>query len=137
MAQSLNKVLLIGRAGKDPVEKEFDGSKVVNLSLATSESWVDKQSGQRQERTQWANIAIWNQALGEIAMKYVKKGSLIYVEGQLETRSWGAGADKKYATEVVLRPFGSDLQLLGSSPERPESGPAQKRAPQREPSGRR
>ena len=115
MAGSLNKVLLIGRLGNDPEIREFqNGGKVCNFSLATSESWKDNNTGERQERTSWHNIAIFNERLAEIAEKYLKKGSQIYVEGQLETRKWQdqAGNDR-YTTEVVLRKFRGELTMLG------------------------
>ena len=115
MAGSLNKVLLIGRLGNDPETREFpNGGKVCNFSLATSESWKDNNTGERQERTSWHNIAIFNDRLAEIAEQYLKKGSQIYVEGQLETRKWQdqAGNDR-YTTEVVLRNFRGELTMLG------------------------
>jgi single-strand DNA-binding protein len=122
---SLNKVQLIGRLGKDPEARSFqDGGKVVNFSLAMSENWTDKQSGERKERTQWANVAIFNDALAEVATRFLKKGSQVYVEGQLETRTWDKDGIKHYATEVVLRQFNSGLILLDKA-ERPESGPTQ------------
>ena len=105
MAGSLNKVLLIGRLGKDPELREFpSGGKVCNFSLATSETWKDSNTGERQERTSWHNIAIYNNRLAEIAEQYLRKGSQVYIEGQLETRKWQdqAGNDR-YTTEVVLK----------------------------------
>ena len=115
MAGSLNKVLLIGRLGNDPEIREFpNGGKVCNFSLATSESWKDNNTGERQERTSWHNIAIFNDRLAEIAEQYLKKGSQIYVEGQLETRKWQdqAGNDR-YTTEVVLRRYRGEPTMLG------------------------
>jgi single-strand DNA-binding protein len=123
---SVNKVTLIGHLGKDPEQRDFDEGKLVTFSLATSESWNNRTSGERQERTQWHQIAIWNEALGEVAMKYLKKGSQAYVEGQLETRQWDKDGEKRYATEVVLRPFRSDLVLL-DKPDRPAQQPARRR----------
>ena len=115
-----------------------DGTKLVTFSLAMGEQWTDRQSGERRERTEWANISIWNETLAEVATKYLKKGSQVYVSGRLETRSWEADGTTKYATEVVLRPYGSDLQMLGSAPDRPTEQPAQsRRAARREPSGTR
>jgi single-strand DNA-binding protein len=115
---SLNKVQLIGRLGKDPESRSFqDGGKVVTFSLATSEQWTDKTSGERKEKTQWHNIAIFNDALAEVAVRFLKKGSQAYIEGQLETRSWDKDGAKHYATEVVLRPFHSALVLLDKAPE--------------------
>ncbi|WP_323037322.1 single-stranded DNA-binding protein [Pararhodobacter sp.] len=115
MAGSINKVILIGNLGADPEVRTFaNGGKVVNLRLATSETWRDKASGERRERTEWHSVAIFNEALGRIAEQYLKKGSTVYVEGQLETRKWQdqSGADR-YSTEVVLRPFNGNLTMLG------------------------
>ena len=114
MAGSVNKVILVGNLGADPEVRTFqNGGKVVNLRIATSESWKDKNSGERQERTQWHQVAIFNEPVGNIAEKYLRKGSKVYLEGQLETRRWQdqSGADR-YATEVVLRPFTGSLTLL-------------------------
>jgi single-strand DNA-binding protein len=137
MSGSVNRVILLGRAGADPQVKSFDnGGKVVTFSLATSEQWKD-QSGQRQERTTWSNIAVWNEALGEVVEKYVKKGSRVYLEGQLETRQYTKDNATQYMTEVTLRPFNSSLQLLDKAPERPTEPPAQsRRGARREPAGR-
>ena len=115
MAGSVNKVILIGNLGRDPEVRTFqNGGKVCNFSLATSESWKDNNTGERQERTSWHNIAIFNDRLAEIAEQYLKKGSQIYVEGQLETRKWQdqAGNDR-YTTEVVLRRYRGELTMLG------------------------
>ena len=115
MAGSLNKVLLIGRLGKDPELREFpSGGKVCSFSLATSETWKDSSTGERQERTSWHNIAIFNERLAEIAEQYLRKGSQVYIEGQLETRKWQdqAGNDR-YTTEVVLKNFRGELTMLG------------------------
>jgi len=115
MAGSINKVILIGNLGADPEVRTFsNGGKVVNLRLATSETWRDKASGERRERTEWHSVAIFNEALGRIAEQYLKKGSTVYIEGQLETRKWQdqSGADR-YSTEVVLRPFNGNLTMLG------------------------
>jgi single-strand DNA-binding protein len=115
MAGSVNKVILVGNLGRDPEVRSFgNGGKVVNLRIATSETWRDKQSGERKERTEWHSVAIYNEALGKIAEQYLKKGSTVYIEGQLETRKWQdqSGADK-YTTEIVLRQFRGELTLLG------------------------
>jgi single-strand DNA-binding protein len=115
MAGSVNKVILIGNLGRDPEVRSFqNGGKVVNLRIATSETWRDKQSGERKERTEWHSVAIFNEALGKIAEQYLKKGSTVYIEGQLETRKWQdqSGQDK-YTTEIVLRPYSGNLTLLG------------------------
>jgi single-strand DNA-binding protein len=115
MAGSVNKVILIGNLGRDPEVRSFqNGGKVVNLRIATSETWRDKQSGERKERTEWHSVAIFNEALAKIAEQYLKKGSTVYIEGQLETRKWQdqSGADR-YTTEIVLRQFRGELTLLG------------------------
>jgi single-strand DNA-binding protein len=114
MAGSVNKVILIGNLGRDPeVRSMNNGGKVVNLSVATSETWRDKNSGERQERTEWHRVVIFNEKLGEVAEKYLKKGAKVYVEGALQTRKW---TDKegveKYSTEVVLQRFRGELTML-------------------------
>ena len=114
MAGSVNKVILVGNLGKDPeVRRLNSGAAVVNLRLATSESWRDKATGEKQERTEWHNVVIYNENLGKIAEQYLKKGSKVYVEGQLQTRKWQdqSGQDK-YTTEVVLQRFRGELTLL-------------------------
>jgi single-strand DNA-binding protein len=136
MSGSVNRVTLIGRLGKDPESRSMqDGSKVVTFSVATSDRWTDRDSGERKEKVQWTNVSIWNEALAEVATKCLKKGSQVYLEGKLETRSWDKDGQTHYATEVVLRPYGSDLQMLGNAPERPADPPAQTRgrAARREP----
>jgi single-strand DNA-binding protein len=115
MAGSVNKVIIVGNLGRDPEVRSFpNGGKVVNLRIATSETWRDKASGERKERTEWHSVAIFNENLGKIAEQYLKKGSTVYIEGQLETRKWQdqSGADR-YTTEVVLRQFRGELTLLG------------------------
>jgi single-strand DNA-binding protein len=115
MAGSVNKVIIVGNLGRDPEVRSFqNGGKVVNLRIATSETWRDKQSGERKERTEWHSVAIFNEALGKIAEQYLKKGSTVYIEGQLETRKWQdqSGADR-YTTEIVLRQYRGELTLLG------------------------
>ena len=114
MAGSVNKVILIGNLGADPEVRSFqNGGKVCNLRIATSETWRDKSSGERRERTEWHNVAIYSEPLVRVAEQYLKKGSKIYVEGSLETRKWQdqSGADR-YSTEVALRPFRSELTML-------------------------
>lgn len=131
MAGSVNKVILIGNLGADPEVREFsNGGKVVNLRIATSETWKDKQSGERKEKTEWHTVSIFNEALGKVAASYLKKGSKVYIEGQLETRKWQdqSGADR-YSTEVVLRQFRGELTLLdgkagGQAPAPSSSAPA-------------
>ena len=116
MAGSVNKVILIGNLGKDPeVRRLNSGDQVVSFSLATSESWRDKTTGERRERTEWHNIVIFNENLGKVAEQYCKKGSKVYIEGQLQTRKWQdqSGVDK-YTTEVVLQRFRGELTLLDS-----------------------
>lgn len=115
MAGSVNKVILIGNLGRDPESRTFqNGSKVVSLRLATTETWRDRESGERKERTEWHAVSIFNEPLGKIAEQYLRKGASVYIEGQLETRKWQdqSGADK-YTTEIVLRPFNGALTLLG------------------------
>lgn len=115
MAGSVNKVIIVGNLGRDPEVRTFgNGGKVVNLNIATSESWRDKASGERKERTEWHRVSILNEALGKIAEQYLRKVLTVYIEGQLETRKWQdqSGAEK-YTTEVVLRPYRGELTLLG------------------------
>ena len=114
MAGSVNKVILIGNLGADPEVRSFqNGGQVCNLRLATSETWKDRNTGERQERTQWHSIAIFSEPLVKVAQNYLKKGSKIYVEGQLETRKWqDQNGQDRYTTEVVLRPYRSELTML-------------------------
>jgi single-strand DNA-binding protein len=114
VAGSVNKVILIGNLGKDPeVRSMQNGGKVCNLSVATSESWKDKMSGERKERTEWHRVVIFNENLISVAERFLKKGSKVYLEGQIETRKWADQAGvEKYSTEVVLRPFRGELTLL-------------------------
>ncbi len=116
MAGSVNKVILIGTLGRDPeVRHTNDGVPIVNLNLATSENWRDKATGERRERTEWHRVVIWNEKLGEVAQKYLRKGSKVYLEGQIQTRKWtDQQGVEKYTTEVVLQRFGSELVLLDS-----------------------
>lgn len=111
----VNKVILLGRLGADPEVRNFqNGGKVVNLRLATSESWKDKNSGERKERTEWHSVAIFNEGLARVAEQYLRKGSEVYIEGQLETRKWqDQSGNDRYSTEVVLRPFSGSLSLIG------------------------
>ncbi|CUH40835.1 Helix-destabilizing protein [Jannaschia seosinensis] len=114
MAGSVNKVILIGNLGRDPETRSFqNGGKVCNLRIATSESWRDKNSGERKERTEWHSVAIFSEPLVRVAEQYLKKGSKVYIEGQLETRKWQdqSGQDR-YSTEIVLRPYRSELTML-------------------------
>jgi single-strand DNA-binding protein len=116
MAGSVNKVILIGNLGRDPESRTMQsGGKVVSFSIATSESWNDKMSGERKEKTQWHRIAIFNEKLGEIAEKYLKKGSTVYLEGALESRKYtDKDGQEREITEVVLARFRGELTLLGS-----------------------
>ena len=115
MAGSVNKVILIGNLGKDPEARSMNnGGEVVSFSLATSENWNDKASGERKEKTEWHNIVIFNENLGRIAKQYLRKGSSVYLEGQLQTRKWtDQNGNDKYTTEVVLQRFRGELTLLG------------------------
>ena len=114
MAGSVNKVIIMGNLGKDPEIRNFpNGGRVCNFSVATSESWKDKNSGEKQERTQWHNISILSEPLVNIAERFLKKGSKVYLEGQLETRKWqdNSGSDR-YSTEIVLRPYKGEITLI-------------------------
>ena len=115
MAGSLNKVLLIGRLGADPEIKQMvNGKNVARLSIATSQSWKDKSSGERKEKTEWHRIVIFNEGLVNVVQQYLKKGANIYIEGQLSTRKWKdeASGQDKYSTEVVLQGYNSSLTML-------------------------
>jgi single-strand DNA-binding protein len=114
MAGSVNKVILIGNLGADPeVRSMQDGNKVVNLRIATSESWKDRASGERKERTEWHRVVIFNENLAGVAERYLRKGSKVYVEGQLQTRKWtDQSGVEKYTTEVVLGRFRGELTML-------------------------
>ena len=116
MAGSVNKVILVGNLGRDPeVRYSQDGKKIVNISVATSESWNDRNSGERREKTEWHRVVIFNDRLGEIAEKYLNKGSKVYLEGQLQTRKWsGNDGQERYSTEVVLNRFRGELTMLDS-----------------------
>lgn len=114
MAGSVNKVILVGNLGRDPESRSFqNGGKVVNLRIATSDTWKDRATGERKERTEWHSVAIFNENLGRIAEQYLRKGSKVYIEGKLQTRKWQdqSGQDR-YSTEVVLQGFDGTLTLL-------------------------
>ena len=116
MAGSVNKVILVGNLGRDPeIRSMQNGGRVANLSVATSESWKDRQSGERREKTEWHRVVIFNENLLDVAEKYLQKGSKVYIEGQLQTRKWQdqSGVDK-YSTEIVLQRFRGELQMLDS-----------------------
>jgi len=114
MAGSVNKVILVGNLGRDPEVRSFqNGGKVCNLRIATSENWKDRNTGERRERTEWHSVAIFSEPLARIAEQYLRKGSKVYIEGQLETRKWqDQNGQDRYTTEVVLRPYRSELTLL-------------------------
>ena len=115
MSRSVNKVTLLGRLGQDPEVREFsNGGRVCRLRLATSETWKDKNSGDRRERTEWHTISIFAEGLIKVVEQYLSKGSQIYVEGKLETRKWqDKEGNDRYSTEVTIRPFGGELLMLG------------------------
>ena len=118
MAGSVNKVILVGNLGRDPESRSFqNGGKVVNLRIATSETWKDKNSGERKEKTEWHSVAIFNEGLANVAERYLRKGSKVYIEGALQTRKWqDAQGQDKYSTEIVLQGFNSVLTMLDGAP---------------------
>lgn len=124
MAGSVNKTILIGNLGTDPeVRRTQDGKAVVNLSVATSESWRDKNTGERKEKTEWHRVVIWNEGLCKIAEQYLSKGSKVYIEGALQTRKWqDKDGQDKYSTEVVLNGYGGVLTMLDKPGEKSEQG---------------
>jgi len=126
MAGSVNKVILLGHLGRDPeVRSAQSGDKIVNLNIATSESWKDKASGERKEKTEWHRVVIFNPNLADIAERYLKKGSPVYIEGALQTRKWtDKDGAERYATEVVISRFKGELTLLGGDSGRNDPPPA-------------
>lgn len=118
MAGSVNKVILVGNLGRDPESRSFqNGGKVVNLRIATSESWKDRNTGEKKEKTEWHSVAIFNEGLANVAERFLRKGSKVYIEGQLQTRKWqDAQGQDKYSTEVVLQGFNSVLTMLDGAP---------------------
>ncbi|WP_166297222.1 single-stranded DNA-binding protein [Bradyrhizobium sp. 2S1] len=132
MAGSVNKVILVGNLGKDPeVRRTQDGRPIANLSIATSESWRDKGTGERREKTEWHRVVIFNEGLAKVAEQYLKKGAKVYIEGQLQTRKWtDQSGVEKYSTEVVLQGFNSTMTMLsdggggrgGGGDDRPSGG---------------
>lgn len=118
MAGSVNRVYLIGNLGRDPEIRSLqDGTRVANLTIATSEHWTDKSSGERKERTEWHRVVIFNDRLADVAEKYLNKGAKVYVEGQLQTRKWtDQQGQERYTTEIVLQRFRGDLTMLDSKP---------------------
>jgi len=116
MAGSVNKVILVGNVGRDPeIRSTQDGQKIANFTLATSENWRDKTSGERKERTEWHRIVVFNERLADVIEKYVRKGSKLYIEGALQTRKWtDQSGQERYTTEVVLQRFRGELTMLDS-----------------------
>ncbi|MVW76979.1 single-stranded DNA-binding protein [Pseudomonas xionganensis] len=133
MARGVNKVILVGTCGQDPEVRYLpSGNAVTNLSLATSEQWTDKQTGQKVEKTEWHRVALFGK-VAEIAGEYLRKGSQVYIEGKLQTREWEKDGIKRYTTEIIVDMQGT-MQLLGGRPSGDDSAPRQSRpAPQREP----
>jgi single-strand DNA-binding protein len=125
MAGSVNKVILVGNLGRDPeIRSMQDGNRVANLAVATSESWRDRVSGERKERTEWHRVVIFNERLAEIAEKYLKKGSKVYLEGALQTRKWSDNSgQERYTTEIVLNRFRGELTMLDGAGGRGAGGP--------------
>jgi single-strand DNA-binding protein len=139
MAGSVNKVILVGNLGRDPeIRSTQDGTRVANLSLATSESWRDKNSGERREKTEWHRVVVFNERIVEVAEKYLHKGSKVYVEGQLQTRKWtDQSGQEKYTTEIVLQRFRGELTMLDARGAGGEAGaePAHEGSSHSAPSG--
>lgn len=133
MSGSVNKVILVGNLGRDvEVRSTQDGREIANMTVATSESWKDKSTGERKERTEWSRVVIFSEGLVNVAKNYLKKGSKVYLEGQLQTRKWtDKDGQDKYSTEVVLQGFGSSLVLLDAKGDRsePAEPAAQTQAP--------
>lgn len=124
---SVNKVMLVGNVGKDPeIRRTADGTPVASFSVATSDRWRDKATGERKERTEWHNVVVFNEQLAGIVDRYVKKGSRVYVEGKLQTRKWtDKNGQDRYTTEVVLQPFRGEIQLVDKASDEPmETTPA-------------
>ena len=127
MAGSVNKAVILGNVGKDPeVRNTQDGRKIVSFSVATSERWRDRQSGETKERTEWHRVVVFNEHLAEVAEKYIRKGSKVYLEGAIQTRKWEKDGEARYSTEIVLQRFRGELTLLDSAKDngREEEAPA-------------
>ena len=127
MAGSVNKAILVGNLGADPeIRRTNDGKMIANLRIATSESWRDKQSGERREKTEWHRVVIFNESLAKVAEQYLRKGAKVYVEGQIQTRKWQdqSGADR-YSTEIVLQGFNGSLTMLGDKQNGGDDAPRQ------------
>ena len=124
MAGSVNKVILVGNLGRDPETRRLNsGDPVVNLRIATTESWRDRQSGERRERTEWHSVVIFNENLCKVAEQYLRKGAKVYIEGSLQTRDWeDQSGQKRYTTEVVLQKFRGEMQMLDSRSDRESGG---------------
>lgn len=123
MAGSVNKVILVGNLGADPdVRSTQDGRPIVNLSIATSERWKDRNTGEPREKTEWHRVVIFSEGLCRVAQNYLRKGSTVYIEGQLQTRSYEQDGVKKYSTEIVLQGFNSTLTMLGGRPDGAAAG---------------
>ena len=124
MAGSVNKVILVGNLGRDPEIRSMpNGDRIANFSLATSETWRDKSSGERKEKTEWHQVVIFNDNLVKVAESYLRKGSTVYIEGSLQTRKWSdAQGVEKYSTEIVLQKFRGELTMLGGRNDRAEGG---------------
>ena len=133
MAGSVNKVIIVGNLGKDPETRNTQsGGKIVNLTVATSESWNDKGSGERKERTEWHRVVIFNERLADVADRFLRKGRKVYVEGQLQTRKWtDQSGQERYSTEIVLDRFRGELTLLDNNRDSDE-GQSNRPAPQRQ-----
>lgn len=131
MARGINKVILVGTCGQDPETRYLpNGSAVTNLSLATSEQWTDKQTGQKVEKTEWHRVSLFGK-VAEIAGEYLRKGSQVYIEGKLQTREWEKDGVKRYTTEIIVDMQGT-MQLLGGKPEGQQAAPQQRQQPQRQ-----
>jgi single-strand DNA-binding protein len=131
MARGVNKVILVGTCGQDPETRYLpNGNAVTNLSLATSEQWTDKQSGQKVEKTEWHKVSLFGK-VAEIAGEYLRKGSQVYIEGKLQTREWEKDGIKRYTTEIIVDMQGT-MQLLGGKPEGQQAAPQQRQQPQRQ-----
>lgn len=123
MAGSVNKVILIGNLGKDPEIRTLNsGERVANLSLATSETWRDKATGEKKEKTEWHRVTVFNENIVKVAENYLRKGSTVYLEGSIQTRKYEQGGVEKYATEIVLQKFRGELVMLGGRPGSPDDG---------------
>ncbi|MFG1255931.1 single-stranded DNA-binding protein [Xanthobacter flavus] len=123
MAGSVNKVILVGNLGRDPEVRSFqNGGRIANLSIATSETWKDKATGERRERTEWHRVVVFNENLVGVVEQFLKKGAKVYIEGQLETRKYEKDGRETYITEVVLRPFRGEITLLDGQSTRPPAG---------------